>query len=261
MANLKIEVSVKLVTLKRDFDADRVFAHAALKEAEQRQMVDPLLLAWADTLDEAARLKRLLFGEQNRYSAESAKVHFAEKHIDELSKINEFMAEGLRQKDERIASLENQLRRQDEALKRAGSAARFAIDPARAQELKAMIGKPGVFADNGDELEKQYQEEADALERVRSLEAENAVLRQALQRVAMEEKQESISLGGDKYYRCRVCGGEGGHKGLCPLAATPSDAAERVVALVDALRFYVEEVVVADLRRPAEEALAKWEGK
>lgn len=169
MANLKVEVLAKLVTLKRDFDADRVFAHAALKEAEQRQMVDPLLLAWADTLDEVARLKRLLFGEQNRYSAESAKVHVAEKHIDELSKINEFMAEGLRQKDERIISLENQLRRQDEALKRAGSAARFAIDPARAQDLKAMIGKPGVFADNGDELEKQYQEEADALGRVRAL--------------------------------------------------------------------------------------------
>ena len=60
---------------------------------------------------------------------------------------------------ERITELENLLKMQDDALERAGSAARFAISQEDAEKLRGI-----VFADNGDEIEKKLEQEADEIE-------------------------------------------------------------------------------------------------
>ena len=60
---------------------------------------------------------------------------------------------------ERITELENRMKMQDDALERAGSAARFAISQEDAEKLRGI-----VFADNGDEIEKKLEQETDEIE-------------------------------------------------------------------------------------------------
>ncbi len=60
---------------------------------------------------------------------------------------------------DRIVELENRLKMQDDALERAGSAARFAISQEDAEKLRGI-----VFADNGDKIEKELEQEANEIE-------------------------------------------------------------------------------------------------
>ncbi len=193
---------------------------------------------------------------------------------------NKFKQRGVEDLEKEIESLKNRLELQDEALKRAGSAARFAVSEEDARKLRGI-----VFTDNGDELEKEIVEEANLLQDRDALKAKVSSMIWALGEIRgpmccgtcanLVLAVDTIFCCKDSKDRnnddwCKDWRGNGWREVIAhhALSINQSEAAERVEGLLETLEAIAThkmphdgEMVSTKAAVLAAETLAEWRGE